>query len=172
MDDIKKEHKKDVTQCLLECLKSWLKKIDDVKSEGGPTIYALNKALLRMKKNMIANEVHKESRVQSLIMLSLISLYIIFLEHPACAILSQHEEEFKDILPQSAIFLYSEDLVDEILLPSALDENVQLLLNTIRKNVCLNHHNLEKFAHALTMMEKTKALGATILEQYSKPNIN
>ena len=62
MDDIEKEHKKDATKCLLECLKFWLKESDDVNSNGGPTIFALNRALLQMGEDKVANWIHKESK--------------------------------------------------------------------------------------------------------------
>ena len=68
MDDIKKKHKKDA-KCLLECLKSWLKKIDDVNSKGGPTIFALNRALLQMGEDKVADGIHKESKIRLVVIL-------------------------------------------------------------------------------------------------------
>lgn len=62
MDGIKREHKNDASQCLLECLKSWIQQIDDVNSNGGPTIFALNKALLEMGEEKVADGIHKESK--------------------------------------------------------------------------------------------------------------
>lgn len=63
VNDIEKEHKEDATQCLLECLRSWLQQTDDVKSKGGPTIFAVKNALLQMGEDKVANGIHKESNI-------------------------------------------------------------------------------------------------------------
>lgn len=61
MDDIKRKHKKDATG-LLECLKAWLHQNSDVKGNGSPTIFTLNKALLKMGEDKVAHGIHKESK--------------------------------------------------------------------------------------------------------------
>lgn len=90
------------------------------------------------------------------------------IEHPACVILSQYEEELKDSLPQFVIVLYTRQLISQTLLPPTLTEKVKLLLSALRDSVCLNHHNLETLAHVLQTVDKTATTGMAILEKYSE----
>ena len=68
--------------------------------------------------------------------------------------------------------MHSEGIICENLLPPTLTENVELMLDAVRKGVCLNHHNLEKLSFVFQRVENTTvtlgALGTAILEEYSK----
>uniref|UniRef100_A0A1X7SUM6 Death domain-containing protein n=1 Tax=Amphimedon queenslandica TaxID=400682 RepID=A0A1X7SUM6_AMPQE len=145
MDSIERECD-NTSECLTQCLAHWLKKAESTKNNRSPTVFALKNALHKMGAVLVANEVHEE-------------------KHPACCIFAQNEAKFKDALPQCVIYL--QDIVGEILLHSTLSENVQLLLEAVQEGVCLNHHNLEKLAYALQMMESTAALGLNMLRQYN-----
>ena len=73
LDIIKENNPRDVKSCLRECLKAWLEQADDVKSNGSPTHYSLIKALRKMGKNAVADEIDKESKKQ--VQLLLFSVY-------------------------------------------------------------------------------------------------
>ena len=95
----------------------------------------------------------------------------VFIGHPACVILSQYEEELKDVLLQFVMVLHAKGIVGVIILSSTPAENVQLLLDALRDSVCLNHHNLVWLAHVFQEEKNTASLGAAILQQYSKHNV-
>lgn len=48
-------HGKDVTRCLLEVVKAWLKQSDEVQKKGGCTITSLVKALRQVGENAAAS---------------------------------------------------------------------------------------------------------------------
>lgn len=169
IDEIEREHKKDAAKCLLECLKYWLQQTDDVKSKGGPTIFALNKALLEMRENKVADGIHKESKMYLISVTFSNCLYIyIYIEHPACEILMHYEAKFQAALPQNVVYLKAEGIICKMVLPSSHAEKAQVLLEAVREGVCLNHHNLKKLAYVLKKMDSTAAIGAAILERYGK----
>ena len=62
LDVIKANNVGNVSACLLECMKEWLKQSDNVKSKGGPTYYVLINGLRSIKENTVADEIDKESK--------------------------------------------------------------------------------------------------------------
>ena len=62
LDVIEANNKGDVNGCLAECLKAWLKQVDDVKSRGGPTYDRLIQALRKMGENAVADGIERDSK--------------------------------------------------------------------------------------------------------------
>ena len=58
---IKEENKDNFQSCLRECLVKWLEKADAVVEKGGPTWYALIKALRSINQVAVADAIDKES---------------------------------------------------------------------------------------------------------------
>ena len=60
LDVIDRNNRGDVSGCLRECLKAWLKQNDDIKSIGGPTYDSLIQALRKMGENAVADGINKD----------------------------------------------------------------------------------------------------------------
>ena len=61
LDIIRANNIGDTWQCLTACLNGWLKQVDDVHSNGGPTIHSLVCALRKIGVNAVADGIDKES---------------------------------------------------------------------------------------------------------------
>ena len=57
---IEATNKGDVWSYLRECLIKWLKRVDDVKSKGGPSYESLIRALRRMGENAVADGIERD----------------------------------------------------------------------------------------------------------------
>ena len=62
LDIIEADYKGDSTRCLLECLKAWLRQTDQVKERGGPSHYALIKALRMSEEITVADGIDREGK--------------------------------------------------------------------------------------------------------------
>lgn len=57
IDSIEANHRGNVSRCLLECLKAWLRKKDGVESKGGPTWMILIDALRKLEEATVADRI-------------------------------------------------------------------------------------------------------------------
>ena len=63
LETIEKNHPRDVSRCLMECLSQWLRRADNVDSKGGATYDSLSDALRSMNENAVADKLDKESEL-------------------------------------------------------------------------------------------------------------
>ena len=61
LDTIETNNPKDVHRCLIECLSEWLKRADDVDSQGGATWDSLSTGLRSINENTVAEKLKSES---------------------------------------------------------------------------------------------------------------
>lgn len=160
------ENCKDNDECLLECLKAWLRHTD-VRSMGGPTIHSLIYALREVGENSVADKIDKESMYN----VHYYTKYQYILEHPACAIFARYAsaQSLVEALPQLSIKLCKEGVIrDSILLP--LRGNEKVILKAVKDGICADYHNLEKLATVLQKMEHTEVIGNVMMDDYGEFN--
>ena len=63
LDTIERNHHRDVSRCLTECLSQWLRRADSVDSKGGATYDSLSDAIRSMNENAVADKLDKESEL-------------------------------------------------------------------------------------------------------------
>ena len=103
--------------------------------------------------------------------ITLLIVYILCTEHPACVIFTAHCESNESVvaaLPCLAILLCTEKIIDEMLVPTTGEGSA--LLEAVKKSVCSDYHNLEKFATIL--MQSVTSVAASMLKEYSEFNNN
>ena len=95
---------------------------------------------------------------------------VFFIEHPACFILSQFKsnQPINEHLLEFTLFLAEEKIVKTILLPGKSDERRDALLVEIKRAVCFDYRNLEKFGCVLQKANVTAAAGNAIRMDYCK----
>ena len=57
LDSIESQHRKDISRCLMECLSSWLNKVDKVAEKGGTTWDTLAIALKKIEEKVSSDNI-------------------------------------------------------------------------------------------------------------------
>ncbi|XP_019858280.1 PREDICTED: uncharacterized protein LOC109586524 [Amphimedon queenslandica] len=152
LDVISKNHSGDVSAGLRECLKAWLQQADNVKEKGVPSYYSLIQALRKLGENAVADGIDRQ-------------------KHPACAIFTaqcESNECIVDVLPRLVMFLGMEKIISEMLVPTTGEGPV--LLEAIKRSICFDYHNLEKFATVLMRLnaQSVTSIAHSLLKDYRK----
>ena len=143
-------------------MKAWLEQADDVKSNGGPTHYSLIKALRKIEQNTVADGIDKESKTK---IVSYTEYFLYLVEHPSCVIFARYksDQSIHELLPNVTLFLHKEGII-AMMIPAT----AQALISAVEDSVCVDQHNLKKFAAILQKFTTTVPVGDAIIENYSK----
>ena len=85
----------------------------------------------------------------------------LYLVHPACCILQKYlsQQSIVDVLPQCAIFLYTEGVVCKMLVTK------EELKSAVQNSVCAAGSNLDKF---IAILQKIPSTASITRSHYSK----
>ena len=61
LDVIEKNHPRDVSRCMTECLSQWLGRVDNVDSRGGANLDSLSDALRSMNETAVADKLSEST---------------------------------------------------------------------------------------------------------------
>ena len=170
LDTIKADYPQNTHQCLIECLSKWLERADDVDSKGGATWDSLSDALRSMNEIAVADKLDKESELDMLIIISIVSMFCIERQVLALSIFDKHHSHLSESLsdPVSVARLLNAERVisTEVIGTDSLDKHA--LLTVLREAIKTNHTFLQKFAIVLCKVTGNVWLGEEILRDYGE----
>ena len=104
-------------------------------------------------------------KVKAFCFIILLIVCFLYVEHPACVVFTQCEsnECIVAALPSLAILLNKVQIIGTMLVPTG-----EVLLKAVKDAVCVDYHNLEKFAGILRELQNTSSIGKSLLHEYSK----
>ena len=160
LDSIESQHGKDISRCLMECLSSWLNKVDKVAEKGGTTWDTLAIALKKIEETVSSDNISEYINI-----ISEISYNVV-----AGQILQRHSEKLLQASFEIHV-LCAEKMITKVtyrrleILSAA--ERQSEVLKAIHVEVLKSHVTLKGLVKVLIRSEETISLAKLIIDEYS-----
>ena len=160
LDSIESQHGKDISRCLMECLSSWLNKVDKVAEKGGTTWDTLAIALKKIEETVSSDNISECINI-----ISEISYNVV-----AGQILQRHSEELLQVSFEIHV-LCAEKIITKVTyrrleILSAVERQSEVL-KAIHVEVLKSHVTLKGLVKVLIRSEETISLAKLIIDEYS-----